>query len=284
MSKPSIETTFRNGLMLGSVVVADLEHSETDQSALAVAMQDVPLINYDTARRALAEAVRIDEVRAIHDQAMALKACAKIARDQQMELDAAEIRVRAERRLGEIMKEQAKTVGKAKGGDKGGKRPKAGLRKNPANAPPTLTEAGIDKNLAHRGRKAAKLSTKEFENEVAEMRKGNRGTLDIRRAAKPGKRTVVRGVDADRQATEVVDQAQGLQRSDQASFVSRADSAGAGAYCDDPLQPGQATKFAILARNVAEKWAALADRFEQADRDNREQAIARLGNDEHERG
>jgi hypothetical protein len=66
--------------------------------------------------------------------------------------DADAIVHRAERRLGQLMDAQAKAVGKAKGGDKGGKRSIAGLRKNPANAPPTLKEAGIDKNLAKRAR------------------------------------------------------------------------------------------------------------------------------------
>jgi len=42
----------------------------------------------------------------------------------------------------------------------------AGLRKNPANAPPTLAEAGIDKNPAHEGRKLGALSEKEFERAV----------------------------------------------------------------------------------------------------------------------
>ena len=51
------------------------------------------------------------------------------------------------------MQQQAKMVGRAKGGEHGCKQPIAGLRKNPANAPPTLAEAGIDKHLAKRARK-----------------------------------------------------------------------------------------------------------------------------------
>jgi protein gp37 len=48
-------------------------------------------------------------------------------------------------------------------------KPKAGLRNNPANVP-TLAEAGIDKNLAHEGRKLGALSEVEFEQKVAEAR------------------------------------------------------------------------------------------------------------------
>ena len=56
--------------------------------------------------------------------------------------------LRAECRLGEIVHQQAETVGKAKGGgEKGvGRRGNAGSDKTHI-PPPTLTEAGIDKNL-----------------------------------------------------------------------------------------------------------------------------------------
>jgi hypothetical protein len=260
---------------------ADREHPDAEQNALTVTMQDVPLINYDTARRALAEAVRVDEVRAIHDQAMALKACAKIVKDQQLELDAAEIRVRAERRLGEIMAVQGKTVGKAKGAK--GIGTSAGYKKTrTADALATLAETGIDKNLAHRARNLAKLPQKEFDKRVAEMRKGERGGLDIRRAAKPVKHTEVRGGHADRHVDEVLDQVQSSAEVHRSPFIARCESADTVANYDGPLEPGWAEEFAILARNVAARWSALADRFEQAARDAEEQTIAR--HDEHERG
>jgi hypothetical protein len=44
------------------------------------------------------------------------------------------------------------------------------LRKNPTNARPTLLETGIDKNLAHEGRKLGALSDKEFEKAVSSAR------------------------------------------------------------------------------------------------------------------
>jgi hypothetical protein len=56
--------------------------------------------------------------------------------------------MRAVRRLGELMARQKETVGLAPAG-----RPKKiGLNNNPISksAPPTLAEAGIDKNLANR--------------------------------------------------------------------------------------------------------------------------------------
>ena len=110
-----------------------------------------------------------------------------------MERDAAAIRAWAERRLGEMMEAHAKTFGKAKPPSGKGQRKTDRRVVSQPDGPATLPEAGIDKkNLAHRARKSAKLTPKEFEKRVAEMREGKRGSLDIRRATKPVKRTVVR--------------------------------------------------------------------------------------------
>jgi len=73
------------------------------------------MVKYDAAKHALAEAKAVDEVKHIHDMAAAMKAYAKQAKDKQMELDASEIRIRAERRLGEMMRMQKETVGLNKG-------------------------------------------------------------------------------------------------------------------------------------------------------------------------
>jgi hypothetical protein len=78
-----------------------------------------------------------------------------------VEADAAEIRMRAERRLGQLMKAQKETVGLS-AGTRGSK--KKGAR---VDDKPTLKEAGIDKNLAHQSRTAAKPSDQEFESKVA---------------------------------------------------------------------------------------------------------------------
>ncbi|GAA2867211.1 hypothetical protein GGQ99_001323 [Aminobacter niigataensis] len=69
------------------------------------------LIRYDAACRALAEAKSVDDVKDIRDSAEAMRAYAKQARNKQLEVDAAEIRIRAERRLGEMIRDQKSTVG-----------------------------------------------------------------------------------------------------------------------------------------------------------------------------
>lgn len=68
-------------------------------------------------------------------------------------VDAAEIRIRAERRIGELMREQKDAGLVAKGGQPHQK-DSTGSKKNPV-APITLAEVGIDKGLADRARKYA---------------------------------------------------------------------------------------------------------------------------------
>ena len=114
--------------------------------------EPVELIKYDQACRAIAEARLADEVKDIRDKAIAIRAYARQAKNRSLEADAFEIRIRAERRLGEMMAEQPK--------DKGGY---AGLYENPAlDRPATLKESGIDKNLAHRARTLAAMPTEDF--------------------------------------------------------------------------------------------------------------------------
>jgi phage N-6-adenine-methyltransferase len=126
---------------------------------------------YDRARRALAAAKSVDEVMKIKRAADQQRAYARIAKDKRMLIDAEIIRANATRRLGQLMQAQAAAVGLAKGAAvKGvGRRGQRGFFENP-HSKPTLAEAGIDKNLADRARKLAKLDDDAFEVKVEQWR------------------------------------------------------------------------------------------------------------------
>jgi hypothetical protein len=119
-------------------------------------------------KASLATAKTTGDVKPMITAAKALKVVAKDAKNRQAIAEATEIVRRAERKLGQLMAEQKLTVGFNKGGaEKGvGRKGKknAGLE-NPA-FPPTLAEAGIDKNLAYRARSAAEYNDETFEDEL----------------------------------------------------------------------------------------------------------------------
>lgn len=124
------------------------------------------LARYDAACRAVAEAKTVDEAKDILDASIAMRVYAKQAKNKEMEADAIEIRLRAERRVGQLIAAQRETVGLANGGDA----MKARGIANPEQARPTLAEAGIDKNLAKKARTAERLDDEAFEERVAAAR------------------------------------------------------------------------------------------------------------------
>jgi N6-adenosine-specific RNA methylase IME4 len=115
---------------------------------------------YDTARRSLAEAKTLNEVKSIRDKALAMQTYARMAKDKTLEADAAEMRLLAERRVGEMIEAQKKTVGL-----------NTGSRGRRVSEKPTLADSGIDKNLANKARTLAAMSDKQFEGVVDKTRK-----------------------------------------------------------------------------------------------------------------
>lgn len=125
------------------------------------------MARYEEACRAVAAAASVDEAKDFRDKSEAMRAYARQAKNKQLETQAAEIRIRAERRIGELMAVQRDAGALATAG-----RPseKIGSKTNPISAPPTLAEVGIDKGLADRARKYAAIPEREFNDIVDDWR------------------------------------------------------------------------------------------------------------------
>lgn len=126
------------------------------------------LIRYDAARLALFEAKRVDEVMDIKNQAIALDAYARQAKDPELINLATDIRMRAERRAGELLAAMERN-----GERKGPGRPanNNGSDAQPLDEPKTLDELGIRKDQSSRWQKIAALPEKEFEERVAQSKR-----------------------------------------------------------------------------------------------------------------
>jgi len=108
----------------------------------------VALVRYDAARRALAAAHRVDEVKHIHDKATALLAYAKQAGDFELQNKAAEIRLFAERRAGELLVDMQAT-GQRHARERG--------RPAKASSPTTLPKLGITRDQSSKWQRLAKM-------------------------------------------------------------------------------------------------------------------------------
>jgi hypothetical protein len=125
------------------------------------------MTRYEAAIHALAECKAVDEVKAWVDRSAAMQAYGRMAKDKTLEIDAAEIRIRAERRLGELIIAQKETVGLNQG--RAGLAPIA-VDNNDRDTRPTLADVGISKDLSSRSQKLAAVPEPEFEAEVEEWR------------------------------------------------------------------------------------------------------------------
>lgn len=125
------------------------------------------LIRYDAACRALTECKAVDEVKTWADKAAAMQAYGRMAQDKGLEVDAAEIRIRAERRLGQLIKAQKEAGLMNKGAAGIGK---SALPNEEGTHNPTLEDVGVSHNLSSRSQKLAAVPEAEFESEVGEWR------------------------------------------------------------------------------------------------------------------
>jgi hypothetical protein len=128
------------------------------------------LVKYDAARRALAEAHRVDEAKDIRDKAVAVQAYAKQANDHTLIVQATDIKLRAERRVGELLHEMAERGERAGQGQGNGK----GRTPQPL---PTLDVLGVSKTQSSRWQDLAAMPAQEFEDYAERETERQRGIV-----------------------------------------------------------------------------------------------------------
>jgi N6-adenosine-specific RNA methylase IME4 len=137
------------------------------------------LVHYDAARTALAEAQRVDDVLEIRNRARALELYAQQAKDTELMERAVEIKLRAERRMGELL-----TQMRDEGTRQGRGRPKKCSNDETFSPPDTLDKMEISRVDAHRWMKISSLTDPEFSKRITEASKAAVAAAEMSRAEK----------------------------------------------------------------------------------------------------
>jgi hypothetical protein len=144
-----------------------------------------PLALYDAMCAAIAEAYEVDEVKDIRDKAMAFEVYARQAQNVDAETQACRIRLRAERKAGELLKQIEKAKGAAQPGTSRGTTPSPDGR-----ASPTLAEMGVSYRQASNWQQLAAIPEDQFEAALIDP-DHKPSTAGIIAAAAPSKPAVV---------------------------------------------------------------------------------------------
>jgi hypothetical protein len=119
------------------------------------------MARYDAACAALAAASKVDEAKSIRDKAEAMRVYARQAQNLELEQQAIKIRLRAERRTGELLKEAKENGTREKrGGDRKSKSQNGTLI-------PKLTDLCITKKQSADWQKMADIPPADFESRLA---------------------------------------------------------------------------------------------------------------------
>jgi N6-adenosine-specific RNA methylase IME4 len=128
----------------------------------AVVDRNTGLVFYEAARRALGQAHRVDEVKDIRDRAVAFQTYAKQAKDETLIKQATEIRMRAERRSGELLIEMGERGERQKPGDN----PRGVNSRTAQPLKPKLADLGINKTESSRWQALARIPEDKFERNI----------------------------------------------------------------------------------------------------------------------
>lgn len=123
---------------------------------------DTHLVKTEAARQAIEEARSVDEVKSIRDQAEAARTYAKQAKlGMEMVNAAAEIKLRAERRAGQILAEMEKHPAG---------RPPNNPSSETRDLPPRLADLGITHDQSSNWQQMAQVPASKFEQHLAERK------------------------------------------------------------------------------------------------------------------
>lgn len=139
-------------------------------------MMRTDLTTYNAAKKALAEAIRIDDVKDIRDKAAAMRLYALQAKDRVLIDQATEIRLRAERRCGELLRDMANRGERHRRGDS---------NQHAKSQAATLQNLDINKSQSSRWQKLSDLEEGDFEELVARAKQKACGAVDKAQQPKP---------------------------------------------------------------------------------------------------
>lgn len=120
----------------------------------------VELVRYDAMCRAIDAAYEVDEVKGIRDKAMALETYSRLANNTENERRACEIRLRAERKAGQLLAETEKAKGSLRRGNT------VSPRGNEQTE--TLADRGVSKKQSSDWQKLADVPQEQFDAALAD--------------------------------------------------------------------------------------------------------------------
>jgi hypothetical protein len=123
-------------------------------------VEPTALVRYDAMCRAIADAYEVDEVKDLRDKALAIEVYARQAKNVEAERQACEIRLRAERRWGQLYKAGDKATSP-------GWNQHRGRSDDATDHPPTLTDMGVSRDQSSNWQKLADVPEPEFEHALA---------------------------------------------------------------------------------------------------------------------